>query len=246
VTGGAGWWDEAFRADYRQVYPHRDEASARRELDFVRSIGIGGRLLDVACGFGRHVQAALESGLEAYGVDRSIELVSEARVLARGESVRGRLACADARALPFRDASFDTCTLFFSSFGYFGERDDRRVMAELARVLRPGGRSFLDLMNPPRGRATLVPRSRVERGDLDIEEQRELADGGRRVTKLVRLSGGGRERSWREDVRLYERGEIESLFELAGLRAAGAFGDFDGRALSDDAPRLLLLAHKRV
>lgn len=54
----------------------------------------------------------------------------------------------DARALAFPSASFDIVLLLTNSFGYFADgTDDRRVMAEVARVLTPGGRFVLDLID---------------------------------------------------------------------------------------------------
>jgi hypothetical protein len=105
-------------------------------------------------------------------------------------------------------------------------------------VLRPGGAAFLDLMNPVRVRAALVPFSRRERGGTVLEERRELADGGRRVVKRVhaRLAGGG-ERTWHEDVRMYEAGEVAELAAAAGLTVEQAWGGFDGADPGPQAER---------
>ena len=133
----------------------------------------------------------------------------------------------------------------FSSFGYFGEAGDREVLLEIGRVLRPGGDVVLDLLNPPRVRATLVPRTRRERGGLEVVETRTLADGGRTVRKEVRLRGPQRdERAWTEEVRMYESAEIAGLLSRCGLDLVEALGDFDGTPLSPSSPRQVLRARK--
>jgi SAM-dependent methyltransferase len=137
--------------------------------------------------------------------------------------------------------------VLFSSFGYFGDEGDLRVLREVARVLRAEGRVVLDLMNAERMQATLVPRSHTQRAGWSIDEQRRLVDGGRRVIKDVQLTReDGVVRAWREDVRLYSPREIEALLADAGLSLVRIDGDFDGRAWSPEAPRLIVHAQKRM
>ncbi|HUX71692.1 MAG TPA: class I SAM-dependent methyltransferase, partial [Cellulomonadaceae bacterium] len=89
-----------------------------------------GDVLDIACG-----NAALQPALSGYtsylGVDLSTAELAGARGLDRGPVVRG-----DARALPVRDGSIDTVV---ASMGLMLVRPLRQAVAEIARVLRPGG-----------------------------------------------------------------------------------------------------------
>ena len=239
------WWIEAFRADYLAVYPHRDLESARREVAHLLEQGVRGRVLDLCCGFGRHALALRERGADVFGMDLSAELLARARELPDGQLLHGRLVRADARAVPFASGCFDALVSLFSSFGYFGDDGDARVLSEIARVLRPGGVAWLDLMNPERIRAGIVPESRTERGGAVLEERRHLEQGGRRVVKdvVLRLDGGAA-RSWRESVRLYDTLELEKLALQRGLALLGVQGDFDGSALRAQSPRQILRLSK--
>lgn len=241
----APWYVAAFGADYPAVYPHRDLGSARREVSYLLESGVEGRVLDLCCGFGRHTLALLEEGLDVLGVDLSPELLARSADLPGGAGLAGRLLRADARAVPCRDGSFDAVLNLFSSFGYFGERGDGQVLDEIARLVRPGGRVVLDLMNPARIRTALVPSSSREVQGGVLEERRSLVDGGRRVTKEVRLvSPDGTTRSWREDVRMYEHDELLELASARGLELVGAAGEFDGSPFGPDSPRQLLHLHR--
>jgi SAM-dependent methyltransferase len=103
-----------------------------------RAVG-DGTVLDVGCGLGFDLDRLEGLGLDAVGVDFSVEM------LRRAESA-ARLACADGAALPFRDAAFAGCRI---------ERvlqhvaDPAAVMAEVARVVRGGG--FLSVFEPDYG-----------------------------------------------------------------------------------------------
>jgi SAM-dependent methyltransferase len=237
------WFDTAFERGYLELYPHRDRAAAAREVAALVSRGLDrarGALLDLGCGFGRHLEAFVERGFEVVGLDRSPALLAAAPPALRGRLVRG-----DFRSLPFAGGQFGAVVMLFSSFGYFDDAGNERTLAELARVLAPGGRAVLDLMNPPRVRATLVPESRSERDGLVLHERRALERAGTRVTKEVVVQGvDGRERRWREDVRLYEPAEVRELLTGAGLLLERFEGDFDGRAWNAEAPRELVWARK--
>jgi len=235
------WFDSAFEAGYLELYAHRDLAAARAEVGGLLARGgggAGGALLDLGCGSGRHLLALRERGLDAWGLDRSRELLARSAPELRERVVRG-----DFRALPFRGGAFAAVWMLFSSFGYFDEAENERALAELARVLAPGGTAVLDLMNPARVRATLVPRSTTRRGTIVLDEARHLERDGTRVVKdVVARADDGGERRWREDVRLYEPGEVAGLLARVGLVPLRSEGDFDGRAFAADAPRQIVWA----
>ena len=229
------WFVEAFKAEYLDVYPHRDLESAQKEAGYLVERGLAGRVLALCCGSGRHCLALRERGIDAFGLDLSIDLLRRARGL------DGRIVCGDARSIPCAEGSFDAVVSLFSSFGYFGDEGDRSVLLEVSRVLKARGLLVLDLMNPPRVRAHLVPTSEVERGGRRIEERRTLADAGRRVVKEVRFQAeDGSSRTWREDVRLYEVSDLLAILPGTGLELVRMDGDYEGSPLSPDSLRQIL------
>ena len=240
-TPDEAWYVDAFRSDYRVVYPHRDVESAEREIRWVLEQGFGGRVLDLCCGYGRHCLALARAGVDVVGLDLSAELLRDASRLEGAERLAGRLFRGDMRRLPFAEGTFDGVLNLFSSFGYVGDDGDLEVLDEIARVLAPGGRGLLDLMNPARIRADLVPESTTERDGLRLVERRALVDGGRRVTKEVHLTlPGGAERRWREEVRMYETEELEHLLGERGLRVTAVHGGFGGGAYGPEADRQIV------
>ncbi|HEY3352054.1 MAG TPA: methyltransferase domain-containing protein [Polyangia bacterium] len=105
-----------------------------------------GRALDIGCGGGFYLEELARRGFAAAGVDSSPGMLDRCRDrLARaGLGARVRLAHGDVEALPFDDGSFDL-VLAIGVLGYL-LRDDR-ALAELRRVLRPGGYVIVNVTN---------------------------------------------------------------------------------------------------
>ena len=185
------WVVEAFGEWYPIVYPHRDALEAERwvvELDAV--VGWRGRhVLDVGCGAGRHLGPLQRCGARPVGVDYSPTLLRQAREARVAASAAWPLVRGDMRALPFAADSFDAVASFFTSFGYFGETEDRRVLTEAARALRPGGWHVLDYLN----RAVVLghPMRATERtvGEYVVREAKRIEGAGSVKTSFRSFTG---------------------------------------------------------
>jgi len=107
--------------------------------DVVAETGVspGDDVLDVACGTGNTTLPAARTGARVTGLDLVPKLLDEARVAAEAEGLNVTWVEGDAEQLPFEDASFD---VVLSTFGAMFAPRHEVVAAEIARVLRPGGR----------------------------------------------------------------------------------------------------------
>jgi len=196
----------------------------------------GWRVLDVACGAGRHAAALAAAGARPVGIDLSPALLRHARE-AGVPLIRG-----DMRRLPIRRASVDLAVNLFTSFGYF-ERDDEHaaVLRGIAATIKPGGWFVMDFLNADTVRATLVPEERQVLGGAPVRVTRELIDGERFVRKTILTADG---RRFAERVRLFTPGDLEAMMGAAGLDVQGRYGDYDGGPLRTGAPRALLTARR--
>jgi demethylmenaquinone methyltransferase/2-methoxy-6-polyprenyl-1,4-benzoquinol methylase len=117
-------------------------------------VGPGSRVLDVATGTGDlaiEMARRVSPGGEVVGADFAEGMLDRARSKVAGsrtEGVRPRFEWADAMALPYADDSFDAATVGFGARNF---DDLSRGLAEMARVVRPGGRVVvLEITNPTR------------------------------------------------------------------------------------------------
>ncbi len=239
-----GWFRDWFGGEYLALYPHRDEAEARRAVALLRratGLGPGARVLDVGCGAGRHLAELGRVGCRATGLDLSERMLAAARERAP----EARLARGDMRALPFAAAAFDVATSYFTSFGYFAdERDDRRVLAEIRRVVEPGGFFLLDFMNADRVVANLRTLDRRTVSGREVVQERRVVEGGRVVEKAITIGAraGEPERRFVERVRLYRPEELDAMMERAGLEPDRRYGAYDPAPFAPASPRYIVVA----
>jgi SAM-dependent methyltransferase len=108
----------------------------------------GRRVLEVGCGGGSCARWLATQGAEVIGVDVSAGMLRHAQAAADRSGVQVPLAQADACALPFAPESFDAACSAFGAVPFVA--DSARLMREVYRVLRPGGRWAFSVTHPMR------------------------------------------------------------------------------------------------
>lgn len=236
------WYKEWFGEDYLDLYAHRDADEAERHMIFVEKAMQGSaaprRVLDLACGAGRHTAALRQRGYPAVGVDLSLVLLAH--------PPRVPSSAGDMCALPFVDGSFDWILNFFTSFGYFEtERQNFRVLEEFNRLLTPGGRFLIDFMNRDKVLAGLKTEEVQEIEGRRVEIRRWFDGESRRINKRMRLHrADGTASTYLESVRAYSRDEVTIGLRWAGLEVDRLYGNFQGDPFDRESERLILVGHK--
>ncbi len=145
----ADWWQsknfDKWKSHYISEYPRGRfivERLRRYAPDFDFA---GARVLDVGCGDAGVPIAFAEAGAEAVGIEPFARSVERGRVRAEEHGVRLELHQGLAESLPFPDASFDLVSLD-NVLEHVNDRD--RTLAEIRRVLRPGGILYLVTPKP--------------------------------------------------------------------------------------------------
>jgi ubiquinone/menaquinone biosynthesis C-methylase UbiE len=241
-------WDALFSEFYLRAFAD-SERSAEAKAQALAAAKLtacppGGDLLDVPCGFGRHAVPLAEEGFRVTGVDRAQLFIDEAKRRA-GDGRWPKLVRADYRDLPFSDESFDVALNVFSSLGYLGDEEDTRALAEIGRVLRPGGRLLIEIMH----RDLLVHRF-VEQdwhllgeGRLLLEQRGfDPVSGVAQTTQTLIESSGARE-SRTFSIRVYTATELLAMLRAAGFAEARCHGSLEGAPFGTET-RLVIVAKR--
>jgi SAM-dependent methyltransferase len=245
--GTAEWFSDEtlWKAFYPFLFgPKRLDAGTSESEAIVRLTGVnGGRLLDLACGPGRHAIAFREAGLRVTGVDRSKFLLDKAaRAAAEVEWVNE-----DMRSFA-REDEFDLAICMLSSFGYFeDDADNRKVLENVRRSLRPGGCFVLDVV----GKEVLARIFQPAAADTvpgvgTYFSERRWVDA---FTKLENdwtiVSETGEAKRYRMRHWVYSARELELMLRDAGLGDVRFFGSLSGEPYGPGASRLIALATRR-
>jgi SAM-dependent methyltransferase len=169
-------------------------------------------LLDVACGTGIVTRRLARPGLEVTGAD-----LTHAMARLAADRLPGRIVLADARRLPFADASFDVVTSVWLLHLLDAPEDVPRVMAECARVLRPGG-TYITTVDKAASHnvgsdidAVMADRPRRPAADAEPRVAGLAADLGLRDAGRSRFRGRGQGRSPRRTIADLRRGWFTQL-----------------------------------
>jgi SAM-dependent methyltransferase len=236
----AEWFDSKY---YHTLYKSHDEQEAKAAVDnLLRALALspGARVLDLACGKGRHSRYLAAQGFDVTGLDISSASIRFARQF---EQEQLHFYQHDMR-LPFRHNYFDATMNMFTSFGYFDtDEDHQRTLHVIAKGLRTGGLLLLDFFNSHWVRANIVPSDTKVVDGITFQLEKRIADG--HVYKSVRFEAEGRPFEFRERVRLFDLSDFERMFERAGLVLRQCYGGYDLRPYeAQTSKRLILIAEK--
>lgn len=242
------WFEAFFGPDYfeiyRDVFSPEGTAAEVEGIASLLALPAGARVLDLACGHGRHAIPLAERGFAVTGFDLSEAMLARARADAAARGARVRWVRGDMRALPF-EAAFDAVTNVFTSFGYFADpEDDLATLRRVRRALVPGGRFLLETLHRdgllarfrPRLEYTTSTGAQVTR-DYAWDLARGVMDD--RV-RLVRPDGGHAE--YGTSVRMRSLHEWLALARSAGLEPVAWYGGLAGGALELHSRRLVLIS----
>lgn len=235
---------------YDRIYADKPYADEARFIHDLLDRPTRQRLLDVACGTGRHARAFADLGYIVTGVDLNPELLS---IAGRAADDRVRFVHGDMRDLELEGGPFDVVTCLFDSIGY--ARDNSGVIAtlrSLARQLSPDGKLVCEFLHAPAlvchlsptriGRWTLEDGRRLVRTSETTMDVERMLMRVRYELLLFDAAGGFEQGEETHENRCLSVPEMQVLAEVAGLEPQAFVPAYREGAIDGETFHLLLVA----
>jgi SAM-dependent methyltransferase len=252
------WFEKWFNTqDYLDLYKHRDARDAKKIVTLILKnlkLPKGSKVLDLACGNGRHSVLFAQKGFDVTGLDLSPLLINQAKSKLNTDYKKYkkhmRFVMGDMRNIPYNH-EFDLIVNLFSSFGYFDKDSDNiKVIKSISAALKKGGYFFFDFLNANYLRKHLVPFD-VKSGNHNmIIQVREITAGF--VKKDIVIIKNSKNlkypqiHNFYEKIKLYSLQDFRSFFRKNGLKILKTFGNYRGNKYNTkNSERLIILAQKQ-
>ena len=244
------WWEELFNDDYIRTMAKISDEQIAREADFIEdSLGVarGGTMLDLCCGTGRHAIELSRRGYEVVGFDLSLAMLARAADEAQEREQKLNFVQGDVREMTF-DEAFDGVYCWNTSFGFFDEDTNAKVVERVHKSLKKGGQFVLDVLNRDFV-AHQAPSLAWFEGDgcVCMDEMSIDWITSRMRVKRTMMMDDGRSKEIEYTIRIYSLHELGKILHDMGFRVAEVSGRVGtpGVFFGGESPRTLILAEKR-
>ena len=236
----ATWFDSPY---YHLLYKNRDEKEAQVFIDnLIEKLQLkkGSKLIDIACGKGRHATYFNKKGMNVVGVDLSPNSIASAK---QNENNNLQFSVHDMREV-FKENHFDIVTNLFTSFGYFENKDDeQKAINAMAENLKSDGVLIIDFMNIKKIIANLISSEKKTIDSITFNIKRSVQNN--HIIKDIEIIDDNKTQHFQEKVKAITLADFSAFVSTVGLNIIDIFGnykldDFDA-TISD---RLILICKK--
>lgn len=227
--------------------------NTRQQVDFViekLQLRGGERILDLACGFGRHSLELARRGFSVTGVDITPSYIAFAREAAKREGLQVDFLCQDIREIQFKDAFDVVLSMADGAIGYLeNDAENLKIFTLVSKALKSGGKYFMDIMNGSYADQHF-PCRLWNAGEKCLTLSAFEWDRETRVMLYGQRDFAYGQPLGRPDIdkgnpiRLYTLAEITDILTSHGMDVFGVYADFDGTVSSDQHIQLLICAEK--
>jgi SAM-dependent methyltransferase len=219
------WYQNWFNSPYYHIlYHQRNDAEAEFFIDNLCNYlkpDSAARMLDIACGKGRHAIYLNKKGYNVTGIDLSFSSIKYAK---QHENDKLKFFQHDMRNLLFINY-FDYAFNLFTSFGYFAsDRDNINALKSFRKSLKKDGLLVLDYFNSHKIVANLTEKETKNIEGIAFNISKKVKAG--RIVKTIEFDHKGKQNKFQEDVQAYSYADFEKLFKLSGFQIKEHFGSY--------------------
>lgn len=244
------WYKEIWTLDIKEQSWTED---TKKQVDFlIETLGLTGgeKILDLACGFGRHSLEFARRGFAVVGVDITKAYVEDAKRQAKEENLSATFLQMDIRDVDFLEEFDVVLNMADGAIGYLeNDAENLKIFDVVAKALRPGGKHVMDIMSADyadthfscnlwdagENGITLSKFEWDRESKIMLYGQRDFGYG--EVLTIPEFGAG-------DPIRLYHREEIREILENRDMRVKQVFGKFDGTPGSENEIQMIVVSEK--
>jgi len=234
----ASWFDTPY---YHTLYKDRNYREAQVFMDNLThylNLPEHAKVLDLACGKGRHSIYLNQLGFTVLGVDLSENSIETASKNAN-ETLHFQIH--DMRE-PFEE-QFDAIFNLFTSFGYFdNDEDNLKTLIAIKESLSDYGFAVIDFMNVPFVLDNLIAKETKTVDEIDFHLKRYLKDGF--IIKEIDFEDKGEKFHYEEKVRALTLDDFTKMMDEAGIYLLDTFGDYKLKKYHKNTSERLIMIFK--
>lgn len=240
----APWYESWFDSPYYHLlYQHRDDAEAQSFIDHLLErihLPPHPKVLDLACGKGRHSRYLHAGGCTVTGVDLSEQSIAYCKQF---EEPGLEFFEHDMRKV-LRVNYYDAVFNLFTSFGYFdSDHQNELVVKAAATDLNKGGYFLLDYLNVVPAVEKMVAQQDIVRDHITFRIRKGIENGY--IVKHIEFRDNGTDYHFQERVKVLGQEQLHQYLIKSGLTLMDTFGNYQLEPFHlVSSPRLILLARK--
>lgn len=215
------WFDSPY---YHILYRDRDFTEAEKFVDALVEFlkpAEKAKVLDLACGKGRHAIALNKKGLDVTGVDISESSIKHCKNFENDQlhfSVHDMRNCLEKN-------KFDYVFNLFTSFGYFEEENENVAVIEaISRCLKSEGVFILDFINAEKAIADLVEKESKRIDHIEFNIEKKISN--KILFKNISFTDNSSNFNFTESVHLLTEDDFRKYFSSCGMSIVSTFGDY--------------------
>lgn len=237
-TWYSSWFDTPY---YHILYKDRNYREAQIFMDNLThylNLPEKAKVLDLACGKGRHAIYLNQLGFDVVGADLSENSIAEANKNANDTL---HFVVHDKRE-PF-EQKFDAIFNLFTSFGYFENVEDNiKTLLAIKESLSEYGFAVIDFMNSQQVIENLIPEETKEVDGIVFNIKRFAIDGF--IIKEIDFEADGKKFHFTENVRAYTLEDFQNMMNETGIYLLDTFGDYKLKKFHKNTSERLIMIFK--
>ena len=231
------WFDSDY---YHILYKHRDYSEARNFIDNIveyLDLKKGSKILDLACGIGRHSIYLEKIGFDVTGTDKSTNNIKKAK-----KSQNDKLKFIQMEMINDTNRKYDGIFNLFTSFGYVNHDYNLETIKNIERQLKDDGTVIVDFMNTLFVKNNLVIEETKVIDDLSFKIKRK--SDGKHIYKEIKFNDQ-KDYFFQEKVMDLSLNDFENYLKRHNLKIIKKFGDYNLNEFDiENSERLIMVIKK--